>query len=342
MQALRKMMPEQRFKFQTYILEYGTDGTEPEGLTPFEAAFWEMARALIDNLKPKKGGQPGNRNAKKEAENQLNSNENEENQINQLNSCKTNETNENECANEKRIETNENECANLKINKYIYKYENENQKIYINKNTHSESDSESIPSEPLFEDEKNSVCEENKDFDPNPVINRQNEAENPPEYNETPPEYNKTAGEYNKKPPEYNEKPPEYDRTAGEYDKYAALHPGHSPPNYPPDYAQKFQELTAVWNDNTRKVPLPPFRRNFFCLNSGQREIFMRALQDFSAEDIINAVKNYQFVRDNQATYSMAHNYASIFTFLEKGIGTFYLDENIDPQFLRKERKNGT
>jgi hypothetical protein len=67
----------------------------------------------------------------------------------------------------------------------------------------------------------------------------------------------------------------------------------------------------------------------------------MRARQDFKDAEIINAVKNYQFVRDNPKTYLMAHNYASIFTFLEKGIGTFFRDENIDPQFLRKEGKNG-
>jgi hypothetical protein len=117
--------------------------------------------------------------------------------------------------------------------------------------------------------------------------------------------------------------------------------PPDYPPDYPPDFAQEFQKLVLIWNDEGRKVPLPPFRRDFFSLNTDQREIFMRARQDFSGAEITNAVKNYQFVRDNPQTYSMAHNYASVFTFLEKGVGTFYRDESIDPQFLRKGGKNG-
>ena len=89
-------------------------------------------------------------------------------------------------------------------------------------------------------------------------------------------------------------------------------------------------------------MPLPPFRRDFFCLNSRQREVFVQARLNFDQADIIRAVKNYQFLRDNPEKFKMAHNYASIFTFLEKGIGTFYNDDVVEAQFSREKKKNGT
>jgi hypothetical protein len=107
----------------------------------------------------------------------------------------------------------------------------------------------------------------------------------------------------------------------------------------PPDFALAWQQITGSWSDRNVKNPLPPFRRDFFSLKPDEMQAFFEVLINHPVDEIINAIKNYQFVRDNSDQYEMAHNYGSVFTFLKKGVGTFYLDANIDLQFLKKKRK---
>jgi hypothetical protein len=264
-----------KFKFQTYIIEYGINGTEPEGLSGLKLGVWVALKSLTNNLKDGRGAPAGNRNAEnpKDASDDEENKKNKKTYLNYLNSKKTNTPN---------ININK----NININENINENENLNKNIYINSEKNESETKKTNENEyKTNENEKNES--ENRDFRP-------------------------ALGE--KWPPNSDEP-------------------------RPPDYALEFQELREIWNNPGRKTPLPPFRRDFLSLTPAQREAFVQARQNFSPAEIINAVKNYQYLRDTPEEYTMAHNYASIFTFLEKGVGTFYLDDVIDAQFLRKERK---
>jgi hypothetical protein len=119
-EAINKLPAGTKERFAAYSMQYGIEYIEPE-LEGLEAALWVTMRDLIDNTRPKRGGQRGNSNAEK-------TNENESIQLDSIE-----KTNENES---KRIKTNENESGNLNLN------DNDNLNENVNVN---EKENENIP-----------------------------------------------------------------------------------------------------------------------------------------------------------------------------------------------------
>jgi hypothetical protein len=198
--------------------------------------------------------------------------------------------------------TNSTNSTNLSLNKNENKNENENQYLKINESTHTDSDTR----------------------DPESCVYV---FENP-----------KKPGKPEKPPPAEDENQP---RVFSFFEKPKPR--GQSPPASPEDCGN----ILMAWNKTypggggvEREVNLPECRLLPFNFNARQSEIFARALLQYSAEEIINAIKNYVWMTGNPEKVRLVLAYGSIFNFLEKALPSFVKDDVFDNSYSLRGVKN--
>jgi hypothetical protein len=146
-----------------------------------------------------------------------------------------------------------------------------------------------------------------------------------------PPEESAKAGEN----PPVSQSAFAADSDLGDFSRDAALHPGRAPP-----LAEIFEKIRGAWNQTRFKIRLPECRIIALNLNCSQREIFLKALRDYTPEEIVNAVENYFWMRAFSGKCRMTPTYASLFTFLDKALPSFSEDDVFDNNFVLEEFRN--
>jgi hypothetical protein len=104
---IQELESDQKLRFYEAIMDYGIDKKKPN-FTGMEKALWVSIRDVIDNTRPKRGGQQRNKNASKETDD------------------KEEKTNENESEQKETNKTNEDESPNVNGNDNVNDNVNDN------------------------------------------------------------------------------------------------------------------------------------------------------------------------------------------------------------------------
>jgi hypothetical protein len=98
-----------------------------------------------------------------------------------------------------------------------------------------------------------------------------------------------------------------------------------------------FENIRQVWNFPDRK--LPEFRRTILQLTSPERDIISRQFVSYQEGEIIEAIKNYSYMRLHPEEFDIKHNYSGLISFIEKGLDTFTQPEDVLQKNFKRRTK---
>jgi hypothetical protein len=99
---------------------------------------------------------------------------------------------------------------------------------------------------------------------------------------------------------------------------------------------QIFEQIKSRW----KEVIGQETRETLLTVSYLKREKITGAMQNYSLDDIFNAIANYKTARDNPEEFEIGSRiYGDLYGFLENGVGKFFTDGVVEANFRKK--KNG-
>jgi hypothetical protein len=108
------------------------------------------------------------------------------------------------------------------------------------------------------------------------------------------------------------------------------------PPDLPPkNYSQIFEEVKARWKEVTGQET----REFLLTIPPAKREKFINTLANYRMDEIVNAMRNYWYVRGHPEDYDIGVRiYGTLYGFLENGVSQF-VDDDIASSNFRRQKK---